>query len=108
MKARALKIEYWSRRVSFLTFMGIAICAGLYVYFISDSVFNAGSRKEIVEEANFLEATVATLESDYLAKLSLINLEYAKSLGFVDSANNATYAALDRSAVSMNLAEDEI
>lgn len=108
MKARVLKIEYWSQRVLFLTMFGVVACVGLYVYFVTDSVFNAASRRENVEEITFLEATVATLESDYLAKLSLINLEYAKSLGFVDSANSATYAALDHSAVSMILVGDEI
>jgi len=108
MKARILKIEKWSRKISFLAICGIAVCAGLYFYFLSDSVFNAGSRREKADEANFLEASVAILESDYLAKLSLINLEYAKSLGFIDSADNTTYVALDHSAVSMISVDNEI
>lgn len=108
MKARALQLDNWGRKITWLAIAGIVTCAGLYVYFLNDSVFNVGKRREIVEQSVFLEATIATLESDYLARLSLINLEYVKSLGFVDSANSTTYAALDRSAVSMISLGDEI
>lgn len=108
MKARAIQLDNWGWKITWTAIVGITVCAGLYVYFLSDSVFNTAKRWEQIEQAAFLEATVATLESDYLAKLSLINWGYAKTLGFVDSSNSTTYAALDRSAVSMVSLGDEI
>ena len=108
MKTRALQLDNWGRKITSVAIIGVVVCASLYVYFLNDSVFNTVKRRDKVEEIAFLEATVAILESEYLAKLSLINLEYAKSLCFVDSANNTTYVTLDRSAVSMISLNDEI
>lgn len=108
MKARALQLDNWGRKMTWVALAGVVVCASLYVYFLSDSVFNTTQRREKFEEIAFLEATVAVLESEYLTKLSLINLEYAKSLGFVDSVGSTTYATLDLSAVSMIPLGDEI
>ena len=108
MKTQALQLDNWGRKITWVAIAGVILCAGLYVYFLSDSVFNTAQRGERFDQIAFLEATVATLESDYLANLSLINLEYAKSLGFVDSSNSTAYASLDQTAVSMVSSSDEI
>lgn len=64
----------------------ILLLLGSYSYFIDQSVKNIVSRKELERETALLNASLGSLELDYVSSQSKVGSELAYSLGFGDSS----------------------
>jgi hypothetical protein len=65
----------------------ILLLLGSYSYFIDQSVKNIVSRKNIEREMALLNASLGSLELDYVSSQAKVGSELAYSLGFSDSGD---------------------
>jgi hypothetical protein len=63
----------------------LILFSSLYIFFIKQTIVNVVERERFTKESRLLSSELGDLESKYIATKSKITLEYAKSLGFVDS-----------------------
>jgi hypothetical protein len=74
----------------------IAIIFGLvcvYAYFVNGAIMNAVLAKEMRAEVSSLTSSVGTLEAQYLAAKSSVNLETALASGYGESQSDTIYIA---------------
>lgn len=72
-----------------------------YAYFINGAVANMVAAKSLRSDIVALTSKTGSLESEYLAKKSTIDLAYAHSLGLKE-ASEPVYVAKKASALSFN------
>jgi len=103
-------ITNWENRIKFVKwFLLVAIIVSIsaYLYLVNDSVFTVVARQNNEEKISQLETEVSTLEADYMSRLNLITLNYAKSLGYLDATGQVSYFVKSR-PVGLIAANNEI
>ena len=69
---------FWSLAVA------IIIMLGLYLYFLSNTVYTTVLRQQAEKSIAFLEGSASTLESNYLNIKNTVTIELARARGFKD------------------------
>lgn len=82
-----------------LVFSGILALA--YIYLVSTAVFDIVARKNAEAEARTLRSRVGALELHYLALDHAIDLDYARTLGFVED-RTTSFASRTASTASLS------
>jgi hypothetical protein len=86
------RVEKLEKPVTAWILLSIIISfAFVYAYFVNGAVANIVSAKEMRTQISTLTSSLGELEANYLAAKSDVNLEYAHSLGLVDSASSIVY-----------------
>lgn len=85
-------MKNWENKIKWLMIVGLVFMAGSYLYLLSSSVSQVGVRRDNEEKIVQLDAEVSALEANYLGRISVINLELVKKLGYIDAANSASFA----------------
>ncbi|MDO8482701.1 MAG: hypothetical protein Q7S86_02695 [bacterium] len=62
----------------------LTIVLGLYIYFLSDTVYNAVLRQQTEKSIAVLEESIGGLESDYQNLKNTITIDLAQDKGFTD------------------------
>jgi hypothetical protein len=75
------------RRVLFAIGFALIGLAALYSYFVMTSVIHVANRGELSRKTAQLSATVAHLETAYLAGSDAVTESYAKNLGYVSPSD---------------------
>lgn len=78
--------------------LGLTICMVLYIYLVVASIAHVAARQSLETQIASQKATVAALETSYLAKTTSITEEYAHTLGFV-TPQQKTF--VERSSLSL-------
>lgn len=68
---------FWTISISLIVF------SGLYMFFISQTVFQAAQRESIEESLVEIQTNISELELALIDKKRMVTREYAKSQGFV-------------------------
>lgn len=89
VKEKVEKIERPITAWALLIVIGILGCA--YGFFVAGAIANALAAKDMTAQASSLTASLGELESKYLSAKSSIDLSYAKSNGFLESAAGTIY-----------------
>lgn len=97
----------WENKIKWGMIVMLVILAGTYLYLLNSSVFTVADRRDNEEKIVDLEAKVFTLEADYLGRLSVVNLDFAKQLGFIEATGNIGFALKDK-PLGLRLGADEI
>lgn len=84
------------KRLKLIIIVIILAFAGGYVFLVKSSVFAVAERQGNEERISQLEADVSTLEADYMTRSNNVTLELAKTLGFFDATDKASFAIKDR------------
>lgn len=88
------KIETIEQPVTAWVFLGmLAFLACAYLYFVNGAVSYIVSAKDTQEMISQLSSSVGSLENEYLAAKSGIDMEYANSIGFSEARMNIAYVA---------------
>ncbi len=74
----------------------------MYAYFVNGAVANIVEAKDMRAQISNITSSVGSLEAEYLAMKSDINLEYAHSLGYAESAGTVYVAKSGPSSLSFN------
>lgn len=88
------RVERMERPVTAWALLAIIfalIC--VYAYFVNGAIVNAVLAKEMRTEISSLTSSVGTLEAQYLALKSDVNLEEALASGFSESESDTIYVA---------------
>lgn len=85
----------------FLT-VGIAASFGLYVYLVSNTVYNVVLRQQAEKSIGALENNLEKLESNYLAVKAGVTVILARSKGFTD-ISSATYISRKSRGLGLSL-----
>lgn len=80
----------------------------IYMYFIGSIVFNVVARKGIEAENHTLTSELAQMQVKYLATMGNIDMDYAKSIGFQEPTNRASYVKNTSQVGTLLGASDEI
>ncbi|HBB65391.1 MAG TPA: hypothetical protein DCZ84_02020 [Candidatus Vogelbacteria bacterium] len=73
----------------------LTLMVSSYVYLIQQSVMHVVAQRVAAEESASIEGTIADLEGSYFATMGTITLERARELGFIDSAEETSFAHKD-------------
>ncbi len=76
---------FWSLTV------GIVLSLGLYVYFVSHTVYAVVERQKAEHSITMIENSIGDLESNYLNLKSKVTVELAVAKGFKDISSEATF-----------------
>ncbi len=103
-----IKRETWGRHQ--IGLFGSLICAIIfigvfYLYFVSAMVMETVTRNQNLQNLQAIKREYQALEKSYLDILSIFNLEYAYSLGFV-SENSLSYVS-KQTPVAQNTSYDK-
>jgi hypothetical protein len=82
----------WRNKTKWVLIASLVLMVGAYIYLLSDSVSSVAIRRDNEEKIVQLDAEVSALEADYLGKMSGINLELARELGYIDAMGSASFA----------------
>ncbi len=104
MQTKALKINIFERRALICLTSVALMLAGLYIYFVSAAIINTIVRGEIERDVSAISSDVGELESEYIARKNLIDVEFVYSLGFVDVYEKSfvSRAPFDGKGLSLN------
>mgnify|MGYP001569031772 FL=1 len=81
---------------------------GLYLIFIGRVVTITVARQEALKNITNLEPTVALQESKYLALISAIDPQLAKTKGFLPATEEVIFASLERENLALSPKNNEI
>lgn len=84
----------------------IILLGAIYIYFISSIVMATVARDHNIQNLQSVQREYQELEKQYLFLLSKFNLDYAYSLGFVNSGSALTFVSR-QTAVAQNSAYDK-
>ena len=82
----------WRNKIKWTLIASLILMASAYLYLLSDSVSSVDLRRDNEEKIVQLDAEVSALEANYLGKMSGINLELARELGYIDAVGSASFA----------------
>ncbi len=85
-------MKNWENKIKWVLIASLVLMTGAYVYFLSNSVSSVALRRDNEEKIVALDAEVSSLEANYLGRMSSINLELVKKMGYVDAADSASFA----------------
>jgi hypothetical protein len=89
-------IEEQGRTIFFSLSSCVVLALGLYIFLLAGTFMGGVERQELVRQANLLHSQVQELESKYMSLNNMIDVEYAKTRGFVAVNNaNTEYVALN-------------
>lgn len=77
-----------SKYTNKILFFNIIFLLGLYIYFANSAVRNVSALEKISDKMDILSVRIGDLELETLAYKDRINIEKAKSLGFVEKEPN--------------------
>ena len=87
MKTKTRQINIFEKRAFVALICIILALLAFYGYFISKSIINVIVREEIGNDITFVSSIISGLETEYISHKNVINMEFAKSNGFVSLAN---------------------
>ena len=74
-----------------------------YIYLVNTSVFLVNERRQNEEAISEVEAKLAVVETQYLAKMATIDKTLALSLGFVEASKDSSFVYRDKIIVDRGL-----
>ncbi|MFM2357878.1 MAG: hypothetical protein RJA61_615 [Candidatus Parcubacteria bacterium] len=85
---KSITLTYNTSRILFWTLIsGIVFLAGLYMFFVNETVRNVVARQGFEKQITEFGSTIASLESDYVSKTQHIDMVFATSRGFSEVLN---------------------
>ncbi|MEK7607856.1 MAG: hypothetical protein AAB484_02980 [Patescibacteria group bacterium] len=96
------KIETMEQPMTAWIFLSIAfLFISAYVYFVNGAITYIVATKNMHAEIAQLASSVGNLEGQFLSTKTEINIEYARSIGFIESLVEPTYIA-KRPSISLS------
>ena len=90
----------YRERIVFCLLALIVVFAAAYIYFVREAIVNVVARGQIVKSIQINNAAASSLENQYFALKSSINLDTALSLGFSQVAVTAFIPVSQSVAIS--------
>ena len=89
-------------------FFATVILITLYLGFLGKVVTISVARQESLKSVAQLEPKIAELEAKYLNLTSAVDIEFAKSLGFLPATDEVIFASLERENLAFTQDNNEI
>lgn len=86
----------------FLT-AGVVVSLGLYVYFVSHTVYNVVARQRAEKSITALQSGIETLDANYFALKSQVTSALAEAKGFTDISSVTAYVSRVGTGKSLSL-----